>query len=286
MTRRDEATGERSVIPRRRSTFADRLHEFPDLVFSDGAEFQRRGIWHDFFRARIGPAFDGRIIFEVGCNDAALLTRVAAKHPATAFIGIDWKPHALHTGAARIAAAGLRNVVLLHGRAQDIRRFFADGELHELWLFHPDPCDKPRELRNRLIAEPFLLDVHAVLRPGGALVLKTDHPGYYQWVLGLLGLPEPEVFKHARERKGTVAGRVRMRVRDLMSPEDVPAPSTAVAQQFEVSAHSADFWNDDAARRAGAGRCFASEATGFETRFVRKRLPIYYLEVKKPPHTA
>lgn len=286
MTRRDEATGERSVIPRRRSAFADRLHEFPDFVFSDGPEFQRRGIWHGFFRTRIGSPFDGRIIFEIGCNDAALLARVAAKHPATAFIGIDWKCRALHTGATHIAAAGLRNVVLLHGRAQDLRRFFADGELHELWLFHPDPCDKPPELQNRLMTESFLLDVHAVLRAGGALVLKTDHAGYYQWVLGLFGLPEPDVFRHARERKETAAGRVRMRVRDLMSPENVPAPSTALAQQFEVSAHSADFWNDDAARRASAARCFAGEATAFETRFVHKRLPIYYLEVKKPPHTA
>lgn len=271
---------------RRRSTYADRLLAFPDFVFSDGAEFQRRGCWHGFFRDRIGPVFDGRIIFEIGCNDAALLTRVAAKYSATAFIGIDWKCRAIHTAATHIAAAGLRNVVLLHGRAQDIRRFFADGELHELWLFHPDPCDKPRELRNRLMTESFLLEVHAVLRPGGALVLKTDHPGYHQWVLGLLGLPKPDVFKHAREWKEAAARPVRMRVRDLMSPEDVPAPSTALAQQFEVSAHSADFWNDDAARRASAGRCFAGEATGFETRFVRKRLPIYYLEVIKPPHIA
>lgn len=269
---------------RRRSAFADQLLEFPGLVFSDGAELQRRGAWHEFFRTRVGSPFDGRIIFEIGCNDAALLARVAAKHPATGFIGIDWKCRALHAGATHIAAAGLRNVVLLHGRAQDLRRFFADGELHELWLFHPDPCDKPRELRNRLITEPFLLDIHAALRAGGALVLKTDHAGYHQWVLGLLGLPEPDVFKHARERKEAAGGPVRMR--DLMSPEDVPAPSTALAERLEVSAHSADFWNDDAARRASAGRCFAGEATAFETRFVRKRLPIYYLEVKKPPHIA
>jgi tRNA (guanine-N7-)-methyltransferase len=286
MTGRGEVpAGDGPLIRRRRSTYADRLLEFPDFVFSDGAEFQRRGAWHDFFRTRIGSAFDGRVIFEVGCNDAALLTRVAAKHPSSAFVGIDWKCRALHTGAGQVAAAGLRNVALLHGRAQDVRRVFADGELHELWLFHPDPCDKPQELRNRLVTEPFLLDVHRVLRPGGTFVLKTDHPGYYQWVLGLLGLPEPDVFKVAREPNQVEAGCARVRVKDLPRPEDIPAPSTAIIERFDVSATSADFWNDDDdARGRSAGRCFAGEATSFESRFIKKRLPIYYLELSTRQH--
>jgi tRNA G46 methylase TrmB len=247
---------------RRRSAFADRLHEFPDLVLSDGAEFRRRGAWHDFFRGRIGPAFDGRVILEVGCNDAALLTRVAAKYPATAFIGIDWKCRALHAGAGRIAAARLRNVALLHGRGQDVGRLFADGELHEVWLFHPDPCDKPRELRNRLVTEPFLLDVHAVLCDGGTFVLKTDHPGYYQWALALLRPPES-------------AGL-----------ENVSAPRQAIIDRFEVTTNSADFWNDDDALALSTDRCFAGETTTFERRFTRKRLPIHYLELKKRPPVA
>ena len=118
-----------------------------------------------------------------------------------------------------------------------------------MWLFHPDPCDKPRELPNRLIAEPFLLDVHRVLRAGGAFVLKTDHPGYYQWALGLLGLPEP-------------------------------TSSEALNERFEVSMNSPDFWKDDPARLHGAGKYFAGEATAFESRSLRKRLPIHYVELR------
>lgn len=271
---------------RRRSAFADRLLEFGDFAFSDGAEFQRRGAWHAYFRGRIGPPFDGRVIFEVGCNDAALLTRVAPKYPTTAFIGIDWKCRALHAGAGQVAAAGLRNVALLHGRAQDVGRVFADGELHELWVFHPDPCDKPHELRNRLVTEPFLLDVHRVLREGGAVVLKTDHPGYYQWVLGLLALPEPEAFKTARAANRPLMRWPPVRAKDLMRREDIPAPSKAIAERFEVSANSADFWNDDVARGRSADKCFAGEATCFESRFMKKRLPIYYLEMRKGTKAA
>ena len=266
---------------RRRSAYADRLLEFRDVVFSDGAELQRRGAWHNYFGNRMGSAFDGRVIFEIGCNDAALLARVAAKHPHTAFIGIEWKCRALHAGAERIAKGGLRNVALLHGRAQDVRQFFADGELHEVWLFHPDPCDKPRELPNRLLSEPFLLDVHRVLRDDGSFVLKTDHAGYYQWVFGLLGLPEPEVFETARQGSAGAAARPRVRTRDLMRAEDVPARCEALVERFHVTANSADFWNDEVAQQRSAERRFAGEVTSFESRFIRKRLPIYYLELRK-----
>ncbi|MGB7156507.1 MAG: hypothetical protein WBD40_00490 [Tepidisphaeraceae bacterium] len=238
-------------VIRRRSVYADKLLAFGDFVFSDGAEFDRRGAWREFFGRRIGSAFDGRVIFEIGCNDAALLARVAARHPMTGFIGIDWKCRALHTAAERVAALGLQNVALLHGRGQDVRRFFADGEVDEVWVFHPDPCDKPQELKNRLVAEPFLLDVHRVLRDRGALVLKTDHPDYYRWVLGLFGLGE------------------------------APGASGAVVDRFEVSAHSADFWNDEPTRSATAGKCFAGEASFFEHRYVRKRRPIHYVEMMK-----
>jgi tRNA (guanine-N7-)-methyltransferase len=231
-----------ALVKRRRSVFADRLLEFRDFTFSDGAEFGRRGTWREFFSSRIGGAFDGRVIFEIGCNDAALLARVAARYPTAAFIGIDWKCRALHRAAERVAGAGLSNVALFHGRAQDITRFFADSELDEVWIFHPDPCDKPNELRNRLFAKPFLLDAHRAMRRGASLILKTDHRGYVEASLAELA---------------------------------------SVAGHFELTASTSDFWNDPPVRRRSAARCFVEESSFFEDRFRRKGLAIHYLEIMK-----
>ena len=234
----------------RRSVFADRLLEFPESVFSDGAERKHRGAWREFFGQRIGPGFfDGRVIFEIGCNDASLLVRVATKHPTVAFVGLDWKCRPLHTAAERVVAAGLRNVALLHERAQDIARFFGDGELDEVWLFHPDPCDRPKELPNRLFAEPFLRDAHRVLRDGAALILKTDHREYYEAAGALTSSP-------------------------------------AVAGWFQVAASSADFWQDEPVRERARQKHFEEESTFFEDRFRRKRKPIHYLELLKREGTA
>jgi tRNA G46 methylase TrmB len=254
-------------MPHRRNILAERLAEFPELVLGGERVFKHRGRWREVFRERIGAGVDGRLIFEIGCSEGDALCEIAGRHPGTAFVGVDWKVKSLYVAASRVAEGGLRNVMLLRGRAQDVGKIFGRGEVDEVWVFHPEPCDKPKELRNRLIAEPFLLDVHEVLRRAGArLCLKTDHAGYFQWTLALLGLPDP-------------AWGPRVKPCDLMRREDLPPRSEAVLERFDVALTSADFWNDSAALAHTSDRAFAGIVTPFERRFRAKRLPIYYVEL-------
>lgn len=273
----------------RRSVYADKLREFGGIAWGDEAAFQFRGQWSDLFRERIGPAFDGRIIFEIGCSDATYLARIAAAHPRTAFVGMDWKCKSLYEGARRVSSLGITNLVLLRGRGQDVGRVFGDREVDEIWLFHPDPCDRDVELPNRLFGEKFLIESHAVLRDGrSVLALKTDHAGYYQWALALFGLSEPELFATPRPSPTTAASasadrapRGSVRRRDLMAGKQIPAPSQPVQSRFDVTMKSADFWQDASALTHTAGRCFSGEVTRYESRFVGKRRPICYLEIQK-----
>ena len=133
----------------RRSIYADRLGEFADFAFGDEATSARAGRWATFFGERIGPSFGGRLVWEIGCADAAVVCRVASKHPHVGFVGLDWKAKAVFDGARRVAELGLRNVALLRGRAQDATKIFGRHELDEVWVFHPDPCDRDVELRPR-----------------------------------------------------------------------------------------------------------------------------------------
>jgi tRNA (guanine-N7-)-methyltransferase len=266
------------IIPTPRSAFAAQLRAFPDFVFPDSAALQHRGRWAAYFRDRIGPGFDGRIVLEIGCWDVTFLSRIAAKFPTSGFIGLDWKCRPLYTGALRLKENGALNVALLRGRGQDCAEMFAPAEVDEIWVFHPDPCAGEDERQHRLIAEPFLKDAHAILRDEcSALCLKTDHAGYYQSVLGLFGLPEPPWF--ADNAHGSPAPRVRRG--DLMRQEDVPSPNPMVQQLFEVAATSGDFWNDPAVLARTARHAFTGETTAFEQRFVSKRWPIYYFEMHK-----
>jgi tRNA G46 methylase TrmB len=269
------------------NNYEQRLREFPSFAFGGDDVFRHRGRWNPYFAERIGLSFGGKIILEIGCGDAAFLGAIAAKHPGVGFIGLDWKFKSIHTGAERAAGQDLHNIALLRGRAQDLGRIFAAGEVDEVWVFHPEPCAEPEQLKNRLIAKPFLADVHQILRDASSvLAVKTDHAGYYQWVLAMLGEPEPAAFHAARELATGDDGRsaatsLRLRARDLMRQADMPQPSDDARARFVVAATSPDFWHDEAALAHAADRCFAGAVTSYEARFVNKRRPIYYIELRK-----
>ncbi len=201
-----------------RSKYAERLAEFGDFVFAGDGASQQRGAWREFFRRRIGDRFDGRVMLEIGCYNAAFLADIAAAHPATAFVGLDWKCKQLYDGARQLVDRSIANVALLRTRAQDVASLFAPGEVDEAWVFHPEPCDEEPQRPNRLLAVPFLRDVRAMLREGGRLTLKTDHRDYYEWSLTTIGSQfdvslasahfwtDPAALAHAKDR--LFAGRV------------------------------------------------------------------------------
>ena len=232
--------------PLSRSKYADRLQECGEFVFGGFDTVKRRSRWQSFFKQRIGAAFDGKIIVDIGCFDAEFLTRIAGKFPKSGFVGLDWKAKALYDGGARIAALGLQNIALLHARGQDLPVLFGENEVDELWIFHPDPFDKENQLNQRLISAPWLSAAHGVLRNEASIVaLKTDHPEYYR------------------------------------SAVEFFAEGNPLRRLFDVAMTSSDYWHDHAALAHTAGRYFQGETTGFETRFRNKRMPIHYLELQK-----
>ncbi|HYE18067.1 MAG TPA: hypothetical protein VEA69_06470 [Tepidisphaeraceae bacterium] len=224
-------------MPLPRSNVAHRLAEYPAVVPPDPAAL--RGAWADLFRARIGPAFGGDVTLEIGCFDAELLAAVAPAHPRRAFVGIDWKAKAVYDGARRLSDLGVSNVALIRARGQDLPRLFAPGELAAVWVFHPDPFDKPGEFDNRLVTPAFLRDVHAALAPDGRFVLKTDHAEYFAWATAKLA---------------------------------------AVSPLFDVVHASPDYSTDPAARPAALAHPFGPHATLFERRFAGRGQPIAYAE--------
>ena len=68
---------------RRRSVYADRLLDFPEIVFSDAREFSKRGRWREHFGL-------DKLIFEIGCNDGILLRPFA--DPRVGHSGPDARP--------------------------------------------------------------------------------------------------------------------------------------------------------------------------------------------------
>lgn len=222
--------------------------------------------WREYF-ARGVTSFDGTITAELGCADGTLLAAMAERAPRSAFVGIDWKYADVARAADRLT--DLANAFVLRASADDWASTFAPGELNAILLFHPEPNVEPDQARHRLFAEPFLIDAARSLRPGGRLMLKTDHVGAFAMALATVGEPQPD----------WTAVSPRHRRRDLAVA--LPAPSAAVVEAFSVVRRSFDLHDDPATLAAIADRSFARLLTPYEARFVARRRPIFYLELER-----
>lgn len=236
----------------------------------------RRGRWREVMGG--GEWSLSRLVVDVGCAEGGLVAEMAMRHPDAVFIGMDWKAQGLKATATQLAARSRSNAILVHGRAMDLGQVFSPGEVDGILLFHPEPCDAPKQAANRLMNPAFLRVAHEVIRPGGTFTLKTDHPGYYQWALGLFGLEQPEWFERARQAGsgGGRPGEPRVRVRDVVPPESVPSRHARLSELFTVTQRRDDYWADPL-----PGRVYSEQVSGYERKFRDKRLPIYLLELTR-----
>ncbi len=145
----------------------DHVFEADFEALSKG-EFQQKGHWHEWF------GNDNPIVIELGCGRGEYTVGLARRDPAKNYIGVDIKGARMHAGATEAANEGLKNVAFLRTRIEFIERFFAPGEVSEIWVTFPDP--QMRKPRKRLVGTLMLSRYRTFLRPDGPVHLKTDSP--------------------------------------------------------------------------------------------------------------
>jgi len=126
-----------------------------------------RGKWHDAFFKNNHP-----IVLELGCGKGEYAVGLARQFPEKNFIGVDIKGARMWTGATESLNEGLNNVAFVRTRIEFIERFFAPGEVSEIWLTFSDPQMKMPT--KRLTSTYFLNRYRKFLINGGAVHVKTD----------------------------------------------------------------------------------------------------------------
>jgi len=253
--------------------YFDKLSEFAAFVFNGPSIKANRGKWIPFFEKRgVSPR---KLVLEIGCSNAEFLSEVASANKEAAFVGIDWKFKILYKGAQKVDRKKLLNVALVRARAQEIADMFGEAELDEVWIFFPDPWAKKSQLKHRLIQEQFLLELRKVIKPGGKLYLKTDHPGYYQWMLAIFGEPLPELPEYGAPEPDEKSYKSKqIKVRRVEDPELLPQKSAPACGAFRLDRHLKSYWSVER-----PPTMFSERHTLFEEGFVKDELPIYYLEL-------
>ena len=153
------------------SKFADMEH-YPHVfqapgVATDPSPFPLRGQWNERCFHNDRP-----IVLELGCGRGEYTVGLARLFPDKNFIGVDIKGARMWTGATESLRQGMTNVAFLRTHIEFIDRFFAPGEVAEIWLTFSDP--QMKKATKRLTSTYFLARYRRFLQPDGLIHLKTD----------------------------------------------------------------------------------------------------------------
>jgi tRNA (guanine-N7-)-methyltransferase len=145
------------------------------------------------------------IFLEIGFGGGENLAAMAGARPADGFIGAepfvngvasllrhihhaerhDAESGDTESGDAANADSGLANIRIWDDDIRLVLPHMADASLAGAYVLFPDPWPKHRHSARRILHAPMLDHLARLIRPGGKLVLASDHPVAKLWLLQL-----------------------------------------------------------------------------------------------------
>jgi tRNA (guanine-N7-)-methyltransferase len=134
--------------------------------------------WHLKYFGNNNP-----VTLETACGKGEYTVGLARKFPGRNFIGIDRKGGRIYRGAKIALEENLRNAMFLRTDAERIGEIFVDNDISEIWIAFPDPFPKKSKASRRLTSPRFLEIYRRLLKPKGAVHLKTDDDAFFAFTL-------------------------------------------------------------------------------------------------------
>lgn len=160
-----------------KNPYHDKLAVFDSFVLRDEAAETNVGKWHEHFGNK------NPLEVEIGTGYGDFMLEYCQKNSGVNFIGLDHRFKRSFSVAQKLDKLEHKNFRYLRARGERLGFMFDESEVQSVFYFFPDPWPKKRHHKKRLFQKPFLDDCHKVLKPGGILFVKTDHDGYFQWML-------------------------------------------------------------------------------------------------------
>jgi tRNA (guanine-N7-)-methyltransferase len=126
------------------------------------------------------------IIMEIGFGDGESLLNQAQLQPEFNFLGIEVHRPGLGILLNQLALSDITNVRVAKFDALDVLNQLEEGSLQGIQIFFPDPWQKARHHKRRLIQPSFLDLAIPKLAPGGFIHCATDWEHYAIQMLEVL----------------------------------------------------------------------------------------------------
>jgi tRNA (guanine-N7-)-methyltransferase len=165
--------------PVSRNPYWGKLQELQKAVFSDNQTETHKGNW----KAQIPDSPSRELHVEIGCNAGHVIVEWAQRNPEIAYIGLDWKFKIIFRGAEKALKRKLTNLIFFRAHAERLMHMFAPQELDGLYLYFPDPWPKKAQWKNRFVTAERLRQIAPLMKPNGIFHIKTDHAGYFEWMV-------------------------------------------------------------------------------------------------------
>ena len=141
----------------------------------------------------------GPFYLEIGCGKGRFLCEQGRRHPERFFAGIERIPDVLVLALEKAAAAEQQNVRFLSLDAEALCEVFAPAAVDGIYLNFSDPWPKARHAKRRLNGPAFLERYRRLLKPGGAIEIKTDNVDLFDFGLESLEAGGWEILDLSRD---------------------------------------------------------------------------------------
>lgn len=174
---------------------------FPNLIqagyFDLLKDYPLKGKWASKYFGNTHP-----IVLELGCGKGEYTVSLAEKNTLLNFVGIDNKGARLWRGCKNAIEKHLENVCFIRTRIEQIERFFAPGEISEIWITFPDPQPGSSRERKRLTSPRFLNHYRNIIKTESIIHLKTDNAPLFEYTLETIALHGHQLLFHSFDLYG------------------------------------------------------------------------------------
>ena len=132
-----------------------------------------------------------KLFLEIGSGSGGHLIESARRDPTSLYVGIELRFKRAFRTVEKAENQAVGNILVIRTNAKIVTSFFAEQSLDGIFINFPDPWDKRRWHKHRLLNESYLRTLLSLLKPGGFFSYKSDHEGYFREILALAkSIPE------------------------------------------------------------------------------------------------